>query len=60
MLTALLLLLPFLAGTSDDLTRRIAALDAEVFDAYNKCDLPASPGLHISGKTRRALGRSPA
>src|SRR5438874_2709994 len=35
-----LLVLPVLLGASpDDLTRKIATLDAEVFDAYNKCDL---------------------
>lgn len=38
MLTSVLLLL-FLA-TPDGLTQTITALDAEVFDAYNKCDLP--------------------
>jgi hypothetical protein len=26
-------------GSGDDLTRTVAALDAEVFDAYNRCDL---------------------
>ncbi len=40
MITPILLLLPVLAASPDDLTRKITALDAEVFDAYNKCDLP--------------------
>src|SRR6266487_6017117 len=34
-----LLVLPLLGASPDDLTRKITALDAEVFDAYNKCDL---------------------
>jgi ketosteroid isomerase-like protein len=39
MIAPILVLLPLLAASADDLTRKIAALDAEVFDAYNKCDL---------------------
>jgi len=39
MITPILLLLSLLAASPDDLTRKITALDAEVFDAYNKCDL---------------------
>jgi hypothetical protein len=39
MITPILLLLPLLTASPDDLTRKIAALDAELFDAYNKCDL---------------------
>jgi Domain of unknown function (DUF4440) len=35
----LLLLFPLLAASPDDLTVKITALDADVFDAYNKCDL---------------------
>lgn len=38
MLTTILLFV--LAAPPDDLTRTIRALDAEVFDAYNNCDLP--------------------
>ena len=39
MITPILLLFQLLAAPPDDLTRKITALDAEVFDAYNKCDL---------------------
>jgi len=38
MLTTILLL-TLLVSFPDDLTQTITALDAEVFDAYNKCDL---------------------
>ncbi len=39
MLTSILLL-TLLGAPPDDLTKTITALDAEVFDAYNTCDLP--------------------
>ena len=39
MITPILLLFQLLAASPDDLTRKITALDAEIFDAYNKCDL---------------------
>ncbi|WP_448661372.1 nuclear transport factor 2 family protein [Sphingomonas sp. CJ20] len=31
-------------GQADPLTSEIAALDAKVFDAYNRCDIPAFSG----------------
>jgi hypothetical protein len=39
MITPILFLLPLLAASPDDLTVKITTLDAEVFDAYNRCDL---------------------
>jgi hypothetical protein len=39
MLIPILLLLPLLPVSTDELTVKITALDAEVFDAYNRCDL---------------------
>jgi len=39
MMTPIVLFLQLLAASQDDLTRKITALDAEVFDAYNTCDL---------------------
>ncbi|SRR5208283_307796 len=39
MIIPILLLFQLLAASPDDLTRKITALDAEFFDAYNKCDL---------------------
>src|SRR6266446_6825068 len=39
MITPILLLFQLLAAPPDDLTRKITALDAEIFDAYNRCDL---------------------
>ena len=40
MLASLLFLLPLFAASPDELTRTVSALDAEVFAAYNSCDLP--------------------
>jgi ketosteroid isomerase-like protein len=39
MITLILLLSPLFAASPDDLTVKITALDAEVFAAYNNCDL---------------------
>ena len=39
MFQSILFLLPLLAASADDLTVEIAALDSEVFAAYNTCDL---------------------
>jgi uncharacterized protein DUF4440 len=38
-ITPILLFFQLLAAVPDDLTVKVAALDAEIFDAYNKCDL---------------------
>jgi hypothetical protein len=40
MIVTMLLLCQLLTASPDDLTRKITALDAELFDAYNQCDLP--------------------
>jgi ketosteroid isomerase-like protein len=39
MIIQTVLLFQLLAASQDNLARKIAALDAELFDAYNKCDL---------------------
>jgi hypothetical protein len=39
MIAPILVLLQLVTAPPDDLTRKITALDAEFFDAYNKCDL---------------------
>ena len=39
MIPSLLLASQLLTASPDDLTHKIKTLDAELFDAYNKCDL---------------------
>jgi len=39
MIPSLLLAFQLLTASPDDLTHKIKTLDAELFDAYNKCDL---------------------
>lgn len=45
----LLLLLPALAPAEDDLARVLAAEDARLFDAYNRCDTEAFREFFIEG-----------
>jgi len=48
MIIPILLLFQLLAASPDDLTRKITALDAEFFDAYNKCDLAKFASFLVS------------